>query len=83
MKEDVIGMVNKNRECHPGGVQVMLVTVKHINDLESKTTDAVKAKEDAVKAMNDMAFHFRLYRLGYIAATVCIAAAAWLVGFLM
>lgn len=80
---DVIRMVNKNREIHPGGVKMILVTEKHIRDLEASTAAALQAKDDAVKAMNEMAFHFRLRKLGYITATMGIAAAAWLVGFLM
>lgn len=81
--DEAIYMVSKNRECHPGGKKVYLVSKDHYDANENRVLRAEHRAKIAEQAMAEMAVHFRMKVLVYCAATTAVATMAFLAGLLV
>ena len=80
---DVLEMVRHNRELHPGGMKVYMVSQKQYDDQEQRIAAAIRQRDEAHAAMLEMSYKLRLNRLALAAALTATATLGWLIGLMM
>ena len=81
--DEAMDMVHKNRELHPGGMKVYMVSQKTFDEQEMRIAKAIREKEEAVAAMDAMSMNLRLNRVALAMALAAMGTMGWLIGLMM
>lgn len=83
MNEEAFGMIRQNRDCHPGGVPVRLVTDSKWSDLVNALENEKRKFRDADSQRKKAEFDLRMMktvRAVYLIGSAGFAALAFLLG---
>lgn len=81
--EEAFGMIRQNRSCQPCGEKMFLVSKDHYEELKNRVTHAEHSEQEAIRAMHELAFNVRAFKLAYAAVVIMVAVFAYLAGLLM